>query len=301
MILFSQQPTLHSRIGNSLSWMARALPILKKHSIDASFPWAIENFANYLQPKSFWMRSNPDASSKFKQTFSKQLNAVNLSSVTRNFEYNYEIEHGLEPFKWEKLIVKDNTKGILYLTGKLDISNFEIIKLIKDYDLCICHEPFNFLFNEEDDHDYHEIQPKLNLIEEESFLMRAMGANKKDHVGLHIRRGDYSLYANGGYFYDDEFWISLIKKLIDQNKVVHIFSNELSISFAERIERAGAHIANRNFEGELVRLMLMDEIYGPPSSFSSGAVVLARNLFKKEIKYTEFPHKNQIYEYLRNL
>jgi len=45
------------------------------------------------------------------------------------------------------------------------------------------------------------------------------------NLGVHIRRGDYIKWENGNYFFDDEFYIDLIKQflLLFTNKKVNIF------------------------------------------------------------------------------
>ena len=70
-----------------------------------------------------------------------------------------------------------------------------------------------------------------------------------------------------------------VKKFIDLGYSVWVFSNELEDGFMQNLVSTGAFISNENFEVDFVRLMFMNEIYGPPSTFS----VMASNIAKYKL------------------
>ena len=100
MILISQAPTKHSRIGNSIYWMIHAQFFFKKIEQKVIFPWALEKFQNYLNDDSFWLHKDIEIEEFFLKKFEKNLNAENLSKVTRMLEYEFELKNNLEPFEY---------------------------------------------------------------------------------------------------------------------------------------------------------------------------------------------------------
>ena len=52
-----------------------ARPHLNAMGINSVFPWAVENFGNYLEAESFWMRAAEDIGELFHFYFNIEFNA----------------------------------------------------------------------------------------------------------------------------------------------------------------------------------------------------------------------------------
>ena len=289
MIIFSQGPTLHSRIGNSIDWMTRAQFYADAVGVQVAFPWAHENFNKYLKPHSYWLKNQTDAEGWFEKKFHEKLTAVVLSSTSRKIESRYERENNLAAFDWTEIVFEDVSNDILYLTGTVDLSEDRIVKLIKKYPLTICHEPFNFKYRANFlliGEDYSGVAPCNSLFDQQrDYVKKVAGENVP--VGVHIRRGDYIKWQNGAYYYDDAYWCRNVSRLVDDGKSVWVFSNELTDGFSRELGAIGAHVSNESFEIDFVRLMQMHTVYGPPSTFSAKALAVHHQIYglKKNLVY----------------
>jgi hypothetical protein len=280
LILFSQGPTKHSRIGNSLVWMSKVSYWLNLATLESFFPWGHENYSTYFSSGSSLVGYSDEAHSLYNSIFDESLSAVALSRQSRLIEHQYEKKNSLQPFTWDALQISDGQGELLYITGKLDIYSDEAISEIRRHKLVICHEPFNLVLNADSKfygHDYSAIAPCQNLLRlnEQYIVDNSFG---KPTAALHVRRGDYQNWRNGRYFYDDDFWLAKTSELIENGYQPWIFSNDLSKSFSERLKRSGALISNGSFEDDFVRLMFMDRVSGPPSTFSGMAVRISKNV-----------------------
>ena len=198
------------------------------------------------------------------------------------------------------MIIPNAYPGVLYLAGKIDLSSKTILNLIKGHELTILHEPYTTFWTYKDfyaesdpsffGNDYSGIWPNKILFENETSYVNQNSKFLKS-VGLHIRRGDYSNFSNGDFYYNDEFWIDRVKEHKGANKSVWIFSNDLSEKLKEKLLELGAIISNGSFEQDFVRLMLMNEIYGPPSTFTEAARRIANNCLNKDVALKFFEPK----------
>lgn len=293
MIIFSQQPTTHSRLGNSLLWMMMARPHLNAMGINSVFPWAVENFGNYLEAESFWMRAPEDIGELFHFYFNIEFNASNVSNEARMIEHNYEVARGLKAFDWDKLELSIFDGKVLYLRGPIDFSSAETTKRIEDHELTICHEPFSYRYADSgilEIVDYSDCGPSKKLAAEQKELVRKLAAGKRT-VGLHIRRGDYSVWENSDYFYEDDFWLDLAKAEILQGHAVFVFSNELSKDLKDQLEGLGCFITAHSFEVDFTQLMFMNHVLGPPSTFSAMANLISTRLLGNSVSHAFLPRK----------
>jgi hypothetical protein len=293
MIIFSQGETTHSRLGNSLVWMIKARPHLDAMGVECVFPWAVENFGNYLEPGSFWMHTPPGVSELFSSYFGLEFNALNVSNEARMIEHGYEVAAGLKAFEWEKLELSIHDGKVLYLTGPIDFFSEETVKKIKDHELTICHEPFRYVYAVEgipEIVDYRDCGPNKKLALEQSRIVEKLAVGKRS-IGLHIRRGDYVVWANSDYFYDDVFWLELAKVESLKGHAVFVFSNDLDSVLRDQLEGLGCFITADSFEVDFTQLMFMDHVLGPPSTFTIMANQISTRLLGNSVTHAFLPKK----------
>jgi hypothetical protein len=284
MIFFSQGPTAHSRLGNSIEWMVKAAHLCTKLNIEVCFPWAIENFSDYLVDDSYWLFGLEKASCIFKEKFEIELSAKELSIISRRYESSFEKINNLSPYGWTSVVYEDSAISVLYLTGKIDLTSDFILDKIMKSDVTICHEPFsmnyfeNFLLIGDR---YDTVSPNLTLYNAEKNYVHCKSAGKFP-IGFHIRRGDYQKWQNGVYCYDDDLWLKNAKRLIDDGVSLWVFSNSLTDIFESRLLDFGVNISNNHHNVDFVRMMFMRKIYGPPSTYSGKAAAISRRIFGNE-------------------
>lgn len=279
MIIFSQGPTKHSRLGNSFLWMSKFNFLLKHLELQSCFPWAVENFGSYFDENSTWMKNNYP-NELFKVRFNAEISAKNISWISRQFEHRFESSNNLKAFEWSEQVIPDPEQKLLYLVGKIDVTNSKIIDLIRSHEHTIIHEPFNFSFSDPKLNvaDSASIAPKKSLFESQSKYVNGKSGGKHK-IGLHIRRGDYKNWEGGRYFFNDDYWVDKVKSFINDGAAVWIFTNEVNPIFTNRLLDQGAFLSTESFEIDFIRMFFMNEIYGPPSTFSGMAVNIARSVY----------------------
>jgi len=282
MILISQDTTPHSRLGNSLVWMTRLYNFLKKYDQKVVFPWGLENFYKYLGAESFYTQKSDNLENYFLQTFGQLLTAQNLQSIARLIEHSYERENQLEAFGWSHINIEIKDKNILFLSGNVDILNEKLASSFSDYKLVIIHEPYRLISQLEGyESDIDCIAPDEKLYLEQSAFVKSFSQKS---VGLHIRNGDYKHWQNGKYFFDSDFWLEKAKFYKKDGYLVWVFSNELDPILENTLLESGVKISNEAFEIDFVRLMMMDKIIAPPSTFSGMAYRISKDYFKNNIE-----------------
>ena len=287
MIIFSQGIPLHSRLGNSLVWMSRAAYWSKSLNAEVYCPYAIEFFSEYLSPESVWSKKNEKCLSMFRDRFQVELTAENIQRCSRIMEEHYEKNNAIEPFSWKKIVTKNEKFGVNFISGEIDFGDPDVISFMLQSQLTICHEPFPFSVQKDRilraGEDWHSIAPnRASYLTQENTILEHSNSLKK--VGLHIRRGDYEFWEQGKHFYSDDYWINVLKDFNLNEYSIWIFSNELSEEFKERLVAEGAHISFGNANEDFIRLMCMDIIVGPPSTYSKMAYDIANNTLSKEVK-----------------
>jgi len=293
VIIFSQGETSHSRLGNSLVWMIKARPHLNAMGVECVFPWAVENFGNYLEAGSFWMHTPARIAELFRSYFDTEFSALSVSNEARMIEHNYEVAQGLKAFDWEKLELSIVDGKVLYLTGPIDFFSPKILGMIQGHELTICHEPFGYRYafdSVPEIVDYSDCGPSRKLAMEQKELVRKLAAGKRS-VGLHIRRGDYSVWENSDYFYEDDFWLDLAKAEILHGHAVFVFSNELSEDLRDQLEEIGCFITADSFEVDFTQLMFMDHVLGPPSTFTAMANQISTRVLGNSVTQAFLPRK----------
>ena len=281
MIIFSQGPTSHSRMGNSIDWMTKVAYWANCLNLKVFFPWAAERLNNYLPEDSYWIENIKEAKSLFLNEFKIELTSKSISKISRKYEVIFEKENSLDPFNWKSIIFIDKTREILYITGVVDLASDNIIELINQAKLIIIHEPFNMIFLENLSlvgENYETVLPCTKLYQTQLEYVRINSFNQRT-VGFHIRRGDYSTWQKGAYYYSNSFWVENAKYFIKNSCSVWIFSNELSDELRFQLEKIGVFFSNGDYAIDFVRMMFMDTIYGPPSTYSRKATNISAKIF----------------------
>lgn len=100
----------------------------------------------------------------------------------------------------------------------------------------------------------------------------------KINVGIHIRRGDYALWENGKFFYDDSVYINAMKRmneLLDNNCHFLIFTNDKMLNKAVYKENSSSVYFSWGPETiDHYRMSCCNYLLGPPSSFTCWASYL---------------------------
>jgi hypothetical protein len=106
--------------------------------------------------------------------------------------------------------------------------------------------------------------------------IHSLKASGKLVVGIHVRRGDYSIYENGAYYFSDSFYCNIMNKIgsilgSQTSKRIEfiIFSNEAT-SFDGCITSRNAWYIDHHL------MMQCDYLLGPPSTFTLWASYMGR-------------------------
>lgn len=94
-------------------------------------------------------------------------------------------------------------------------------------------------------------------------------------LGVHIRRGDYTKWKGGKFYYSDEDFIHIIQSFThlfpEKNTEIVIVSNDRNINkseFSQTINESSIHFLSGNSGEDLYALSTCDYLIGPPSTFS---------------------------------
>ena len=280
MIIFSQIIHKHSRIGNSLLWMARASLFLESNNIKGNFPYAHESFNSYLRPGGAWLntQNNEEARRKYLYYFNEELSQRSVATKSRLLQVKFEQDNCLKPFEWKNIVYWVLESKVLFISGDVNFSDDNLLKKIKEAELVIIHEPYPFNCAQVDE-DLDSILPNIELYEQQrAYVLDISGG--KTRIGYHIRRGDYAEWAGGKYFYSDEYWVDLISEHAQLREVkVWLFSNDNNERIIKSLLEKGNidfEVSGGDFYQDFVRLMSMDTIYGPPSTFTGLSASLGR-------------------------
>ena len=120
-------------------------------------------------------------------------------------------------------------------------------------------------------------------------------------IGIHIRRGDYSHYREGRYFYTIEEYKEVMKKLIKNfhgKEVIFFIASNEPINHEDFSEFSFFYFGEKAIV-DLYALSMCDYIIGPPSTFSMWAALIGGCLqsfimIKNQNKFL-FRHTNKVY------
>lgn len=301
LILFSQGPTTHSRIGNSLLWMSRAMQAIREdQKLKFHFPWAFEKFRDFLTDDSPWLSSiyRANAARIFSDLLEKDLTIASLESTS--MECIRLIEDGgnnIQPGPCDdSYLLKRNGLNLVFAHGGR-VGFDHLIKQDTDIDIIIIHEPFQIVYSGErfPTDGIEHIHPKEKIELDSINFISTTGENGTydRRVGLHIRRGDYKDWRSGDYFYSDGFWLVKAKELLSANAQVYIYSNEQDSLLCQKMQALGCVLSKGSPSEDLSRMTYMDEVIGPPSTFPIVARMLAESKGRK-LDYTILGDRHQL-------
>ena len=94
-------------------------------------------------------------------------------------------------------------------------------------------------------------------------------------LGVHKRRGDYSRWHDGRYFYFDEVYVRAINQFTalfpDKRVIVYICGNDPNIDqmyYSINVKKAYVAFPNGNQAEDLCLFSMCDYLIGPPSTFT---------------------------------
>ena len=94
-------------------------------------------------------------------------------------------------------------------------------------------------------------------------------------LGVHIRRGDYRIFHDGKYLYDDEVYQRHIRRfmMLHPGKAIHVYiaTNDPEVkesSYQEQCRGAHVHCLGGSSPEDLFMLSECDYLIGPPSTYS---------------------------------
>lgn len=94
-------------------------------------------------------------------------------------------------------------------------------------------------------------------------------------LGVHIRRGDYRIFHDGKYLYDDEVYQRHIRRfmMLYPGKAIHVYiaTNDPEVkesSYQEQCPGAHVHCLGGSSPEDLFMLSECDYLIGPPSTYS---------------------------------
>ena len=299
MIIFSQGNTPHSRLANSITWYKDICPLLKDNGIIFYFPWAHEKQIKYLGENSPLIKNFLKANLLFEKSFRKKLNSKIISDESRMIEHRYEQRNKLKAFEWEKIIDYCQFREVLYLTGKIDLTDKNIINSIKQSSLTICHEPYGF---DTSNIDYTQeffkksldfIKPDIKLLNSCKRDISQKYKKNSKKIAVHIRGGDYAEWLGGEYCYPDDFWTTLITLLSKkfQNSPIYIFAYGISEGLKDFLKNKNniIFLENSTADEDFVKTMLMDEIWAPVSTFNIAASEISQSCLGRHVKIKTLP------------
>jgi hypothetical protein len=109
----------------------------------------------------------------------------------------------------------------------------------------------------------HEIEARVTS------LIEKCKADSDLVIGVHIRRGDYALFADGKYFYSPAQYLEKMKQLqncMPNKRIKFLICSNDNVEFNDsviRIQKATGHVVE-----DMYALSKCDLIIGPPSTYS---------------------------------
>lgn len=136
----------------------------------------------------------------------------------------------------------------------------------------------------------------FNLFNTDISAVKENFISDKPNIALHIRRGDYSGYAGGRFYYSDEIYLNKVRELCriiktdDIRLIICTNDSELNKDLYAS-EYPDTVVSKENFTTDHQLMAACDYIIGPPSSFSMWASFLGQtpcmHIYKPDEKLTK--------------
>lgn len=254
------------------------------------FPWAASNFTDYLEEESPWIAEDArtEYNNLYRQAFDSELNVENLESdVQRLIRERKTLDSGCTGQGYE-LLYETSMNKVLLCSG-VGHKFSDILRSAASYDFIIIHEPYELEFKCDrfPMAGLTHIQPRSDLLEDAKDFACTESGNSLRNVGLHIRRGDYNTWCDGRYFYDDSYWLELVRNRTRSEENIYVFTNDHQSSIVSKLESYGCIVSTGSSFQDMARMMFMDCILGPPSTFPIMAKMLAMSTFGHRIDYVQ--------------
>lgn len=277
-VLFSQDPTPHSRLANSLLWMARCQGEAQAAGLQGHLhcPWARETFQDFLDPASPWLAPAGEAATLFARISDTPLSASTLAAFCHRL-----VQEGVPP------LAPQQHNGVLLVWGRGDGLPFgEALAAAAGADLLLLHEPFDFRYERPrfPTKTLAPLAPSRWRLEEALRRQARRNPQGLPNCGLHIRRGDYAIWREGEFFYPDAIWHHLCRQQLAAGAQVSLFTNEPEAALCQSLVELGAHLCGGSAAEDLIAMMAMDQVIGPPSTFPVVARMLARYCLDRNLR-----------------
>lgn len=286
-ILFSHAPFSNNRFANNLIWMARSFPVLNEIGARFHFPWGKENFSPFLRQDSPWIsEASNELCSLFQEASGVELSSESLSAFFSTCEAKTLNCTPETLLRNKSLIAMTEVNGVSVLMARgSGVSFGSLLRQNIQCQLAIIHEPFELTYEGSQfptsglDH----IHPRESILD--SVRAIAPPITPSNNIALHIRRGDYKTWMDGRYYFDDDFWLRTYTSLSRSGGRVYIVSNDYNDPLISKLASLGASVPSGSFAQDFALLMMMDKIYGPPSTFPIMARSLAKSCLDRDILY----------------
>lgn len=287
-VLFSQTPTPHSRLANSLLWMARCQGEVEAAGLQEHlhFPWSRETFEDFLDPASPWLAAPGPGAELFARVSGTPLTAKTLATFCDQLY-----------FQGVPSLVRLGFNGVIVVWGGGEGLPFgEALAAGAGADLLLLHEPFGFQYARPNfpTKTLGPVAPPRWRID--AMLQRQALRNPQalPSCGLHIRRGDYATWLDGKFFYPDSIWYDLCRQKLADGTQVNLFTNEPQGELCQALVGLGAHLCGGSAAEDLIAMMGMDQVIGPPSTFPVVASMLARFCLGRSLEVERLGPRDEV-------
>jgi len=289
-VLFSQDPTPHSRLANSLLWMARCQGEVQAAGLHTRlhFPWAAEMFQDFLAPCSPWLAPLGEAAELFARISDTPLSASAVAAFSHQMSRETTSQaNPHSPDEPRAELTRQTRGGVTFVWGSGEGLVFrEALDAAAGADLLVLHEPFGFHYGRPrfPTKNLGPLAPSRGHIENALKQQAQLNPEGRAACGLHIRRGDYAHWRDGEFFYPDAIWRDLCQQQLAGGAHVSLYSNEPQGALCRSLVDLGAHLCGGSAAEDLIRMMVMDQVIGPPSTFPVVARMLARFCLGRTLK-----------------
>lgn len=115
--------------------------------------------------------------------------------------------------------------------------------------------------------------PKRQYNNKIQSIIASISGDKTILIGIHLRRGDYKIWQEGKYYYDDQTYmhfIQQIRSIFNGQRVKFILCSDEPIDYTYFCEE-DIYISTQDMIIDLYLLAKCDYLIGPPSTFSGWA------------------------------